>query len=197
MQGPELLFRSVGLRVKRLYTAEFLHLGFKIPGRFDDINVFPRTETADADVEQGLRGGRVQSRGRALLEGAQIEGVDAEGFIDVGHEVRGGGVGDCEVLEEKPGGSGSVKVGLQHAGVEEIVEEAAREAVEGEEEGFEEGGAQGEGAAVVAEEVFGERDGFGDWVGEGFDGLLDVQVEPGVFGGAEVADWGAGFGGVG
>jgi hypothetical protein len=137
----------------------------------------------------------MQSRDRALLEGAQIEGIDAEGFIDVAHEVRGGGVGDCEVLEEKPGGRRSGGVGLQHTGVEEIVEEAAREAVEGEEEGFEKGGAEGEGAAVVAEEVFGERDGFGDWVGEGFDGLLDVQVEPGVFGGAEVADWGAGFGG--
>lgn len=124
--------------------------------------MFPRTETADADVEKGLRRMWVQSRGRALLEGAQIEGVNAEGFVDIGNEVRGGGIGDCEVLEEKPGGRRSGEVGLQHAGVEEVIEEVAREAIEGEEERFEEDGAEGEGAAVVAEEVFGERDGFGD-----------------------------------
>ena len=90
--------------------------------------------------------------------------------------------------------------GVVHdSGVHEMIEGPAREAVEGREEVFEGVGADEEGAAVVAEEVVGQGNGFGYCgCGGGASEGGSVEVEPGVVGAGEaLGSEGTGGGGVG
>ena len=103
-----------------------------------------------------------------------------------------GGRGQGWVLDDELFGVAAGVEGLvQHAGVEEVVEEPAGVAVEGEQEVVEGGEADPEATAVVAEEVFGWGDGFGEWTGRMGDFLLYVEIKPGVCGTAEVRKFGA------
>ena len=96
------------------------------------------------------------------------------------------------------GEAGGVEGGVHGSGVEEVVEEPACEPVEGRVEVVEGGAADPEAAAVVAEEILFEGDEFGGGGGGAIrDGVLNVEVEPGVACLAETADWEVGLGSVG